>query len=194
MTTSGKMERNSLNSAKLRQTISISIIMAALMVCSISVLSTQALAQTSPADSMNVTSGNSSVASNSTVQTMAELGNKKTFYMISQELDGVNETKLGIPGDVFVPSTLTVNQGDTVIIHFYNVDASDFHTFTMAAPYNIDADVAQLHNATITFKASDHGVFKFFCTHHPPTMAGQLIVLPSSTVGKAAPANSTISQ
>jgi plastocyanin len=194
MTISGKMKRNSLNSAKLRQTISISIIIVALMISSISVLSPQASAQTSSAGSMNVTSGNSSVVSNSTVQTMAESGNKKTFYMISQELDSVNETKLGIPGDVFVPSTLAVNQGDTVIIHFYNVDASDYHTFTMGAPYNIDADVAPLQNATITFKASDPGVFKFFCTHHPPTMAGQLIVLPASSVGIAAPANSTISQ
>jgi plastocyanin len=194
MTVSEKMELNSINSAKLRQTISISIIIAALMISSISVLSPQVLAQTSHADSMNVTSGNSSVASNSTVQTMAESGNKKTFYMISQELDGVNETKLGIPGDVFVPSTLVVNQGDTVIIHFYNVDASDFHTFTMGAPYNINADVAPLQNATITFKASDPGVFKFFCTHHPPTMAGQLNVLPPSTASEATPANSTISQ
>jgi plastocyanin len=162
------------------------------MISSISVLSIQVLAQTLPAGSMNVTSGNSTVASNSTIQTMADVGNKKTFYVISQELDGVNETKLGIPGDVFVPSTLTVNQGDTVVIHFYNVDGSDQHTFTMGTPYNIDKDVGPLQNATITFKASDPGVYKFFCTHHPPTMAGQLIVLPSPTVGKAIPTNSTI--
>ncbi len=189
------MKRNSLISARLRQTISISIIIAALMVSSISVLSPYILAQTSPAGSMNMTSGNSTtVANNSTIQAMAESGNKKTFYMISQELDGVNETKLGIPGDVFVPSTLAVNQGDTVTIHFYNVDAGDQHTFSMGAPYNINKDVGPLENTTITFKASDQGVFKFFCTRHPPTMAGQLIVLPPPTVEKAIPANSTVSQ
>ncbi len=107
------MKRNSLISARLRQTISISIIIAALMVSSISVLSPYILAQTSPAGSMNMTSGNSTtVANNSTIQSMAESGNKKTFYMISQELDGVNETKLGIPGDVFVPSTFHLQWPD----------------------------------------------------------------------------------
>lgn len=189
------MKRNLLISARLRQTISISIIIAALMISSISVLTPHVLAQTSPAGSMNMTSGNSTtVSNNSTIQAMAESGNKKTFYMISQELDGVNETKLGIPGDVFVPSTLAVNQGDTVTIHFYNVDASDIHTFTMGAPYNINKVVGPLENATITIKASDPGVYKFFCTVHPPTMSGQLIVLPPPVAGKATPANSTISQ
>ena len=188
------MKRNLLISARLRQTISISIIIAALMISSISVLTPHVLAQTSPAGSANMTSGNSTVANNSTIQAMAESGNKKTFYVISQELDGVNETKLGIPGDVFVPSTLAVNQGDTVTIHFYNVDASDIHTFTMGAPYNINKVVGPLENATITIKASDPGVYKFFCTVHPPTMSGQLIVLPPPVAGKATPANSTISQ
>jgi plastocyanin len=185
-----KMERNSLISAKLRQTISISIITAALMISSISVLSPHVLAQTSPVGSVNMTSGNPTVANNSTIKAMAELGNKKTFYMISQELDGVNETKLGIPGDVYSPSTLAVNRGDTVTIHFYNIDASDHHTFTMGTPYNIDKDVGPLENTTIAFKASDPGVYKFFCTHHPPTMAGQLIVLPPPTIEESTSANS----
>lgn len=164
------------------------------MISSISVLSPYVLAQTSPAGSMNMTSGNSTTASNSTIQAMAEIDNKKTFYVISQELDGVNETKLGIPGDVYVPSTLAVNEGDTVIIHFYNVDASDIHTFTMGAPYNINEVVKPLENATITLKAGDPGVYKFFCTVHPPTMSGQLIVLPPTSVQKATPASSAISK
>jgi plastocyanin len=189
------MEQNSLISARLRQTISISIIIAALMISSISVLSSHVMAQTSPTRSMNMTSENSTaVSNNSTIQAMAELGNKKTFYVFSEEMEGVNETKLGIPGDVYTPSMLAANEGDTVTIHFYNLDPSDRHTFTMGAPYNINKDLRPLENMTITLKASDPGVYKFFCTHHPPTMSGQLIVLPPPTVEKATSANGAISQ
>jgi plastocyanin len=195
MTISEKMEQNSLISARLRQTISISIILAALMISSISVLSSHVMAQTSPTGSMNMTSGNSiAVSNNSTIQAMAELGNKKTFYLFSEEIEGVNETKLGIPGDVYAPSMLAANEDDTVTIHFYNLDPSDRHTFTMGAPYNINKDLRPLENTTITLKASDLGVYKFFCTHHPPTMSGQLIVLPPPTVEKATSANGAISQ
>ena len=88
-------------------------------------------------------------------------------------MEGVNETKLGIPGDVYSSSVLAVNEGDAATIHFYNLDPSDRHTFTMAAPYSINKDVGSLENATITFKASDPGVYRFYCTYHQPTMSGQ---------------------
>jgi hypothetical protein len=88
-----------------------------------------------------MTSGNTtSTDSNNTNATMiatAELDNKNTFYVFSEEMEGVNETKLGIPGDVYSPSVLAVNEDDTVTMHFYNLDPSDRHTFTMAAPYNM---------------------------------------------------------
>jgi len=104
-------------------------------------------------------------------------------------MEGINETKLGIPGDVYSPSVLAVNEGDTVTMHFYNLDPSDRHTFTMAAPYNINRDVGPLENATITFETSDPGVYRFYCTYHQPTMSGQVIVLPPPTIEKSTPAN-----
>ena len=81
------------------------------MTSSISILTPHALAQTSPpAVSMNMTSGNTTSTSNNstnaTTTATAELGNKKTFYVFSEEMEGVNETKLGIPGDVYAPSVL----------------------------------------------------------------------------------------
>jgi plastocyanin len=72
------------------------------------------------------------------------------------------------------------NKGDLVTMHFYNLDGDDKHTFTIGAPYNINEDVAPLHNVTFTFKAENEGVYKFYDTYHQPTMTGQLIVLPSS--------------
>lgn len=187
------MERISLSSTRSKPMIPVLVIVTALLISSISVLTPHALAQTSPhAVSTNMTSGNTtSTDSNNTNATMtatAELGNKKTFYVFSEEMEGVNETKLSIPGDVYSPSVLAVNEGDTVTMHFYNLDPSDRHTFTMAAPYNINRDVGPLENATITFEASDPGVYKFYCTYHQPAMSGQVIVLPPPTVEKSTPA------
>jgi plastocyanin len=42
-----------------------------------------------------------------------------------------------------------------------------------------------MQNATFTFKAGNEGVYKFYDTSHQPTMTGQLIVLPPSTVSTA---------
>jgi plastocyanin len=160
--------------------IPILVIVTALLISSVSVLTPHALAQTSPhTASTNMTSGNTtSTDSNNTNATMtatAELGNKKTFYVFSEEMEAVNETKLGIPGDVYSPSVLVVNEGDTVTMHFYNLDPSDRHTFTMSAPYNINRDAGPLENATITFEASDPGMYRFYrfyCIYHQPTMSG----------------------
>ena len=109
------------------------------------------------------------------------LGNKKSFYLFTDELEGINETKLGMPADYYIPNIFVANKGDSVTMHFYNLDADDRHTFTIGTPYNINEDVAPMHNATFTFKAGNEGVYRFYCTYHQPTMTGQLIVLPPST-------------
>jgi hypothetical protein len=53
---------------------------------------------------------------------------------------------------------LVVNEGGSVTIHFYNLDTTDRHTFTMGSPYNIN-DLLPGKNATFRFKAADEGVF-----------------------------------
>ena len=70
--------------------ISVLVFVAALLTSSISILTPHALAQTSPpAVSMNMTSGNTTSTSNNstnaTTTATAELGNKKTFYVFSEE-------------------------------------------------------------------------------------------------------------
>jgi plastocyanin len=108
----------------------------------------------------------------------------KIFYLFSAEHEGVNETKLGVPPDTFSPDVLEVNEGDNVTIHFYNLDTTDRHTFTIGAPYNINEDLLPEKNATFTFKAGDQGIFRFYCTYHQPTMSGQLVVSPRPAVEK----------
>lgn len=195
-----KMERKSIFSTRSTITISASAIVMLLLTSSISVILPQVNAQTSPpAVSMNMSSQNGTTTTNNNgtnamLASTADLGNKKSFYVFSEEMEGINETKLGIPGDVYSHSVLGANEGDAVTIHFYNLDPSDRHTLTMGAPYNINKDVGPLQNTTVTFTAEDSGVFRFYCRYHQPTMAGQLIVLPPPTVEKATPANSIITK
>ena len=108
----------------------------------------------------------------------------KIFYLFTAEHQGVNQTRLGIPPDTFSPDILEANAGDNITIHFYNTDATDSHTFTIGAPYNIDKVVAPGQNTTLNFKAADQGIYRFYCRFHLPTMEGQLIVLPPPVVEK----------
>ena len=80
--------------------------------------------QTAPPNLSNVKSNsNNSINSNS--------GNK-IFYLFAAEHEGLNETKLGIPPDTFSPDVLVATEGDKLIIHFYNLDTTDRHTFTIS--------------------------------------------------------------
>ena len=127
------------------------------------------------------------IAQNATTITSvptAASSSNKIFYLFSAEHEGVNETKLEIPPDTYSPDLLEVTEGDNVTIHFYNLDTTDRHTFTMGAPYNINEDLLPGTNATFSFKAADEGVFRFYCTYHQPTMSGQLVVLPRPSVEK----------
>jgi plastocyanin len=100
----------------------------------------------------------------------------KTVYLFNSHVPDANETKLGIPTDLFAPSTVTVNKGDTVTVHFFNTETTEPHTFTLGAPYNIDRNVPQGQNTTIVFKADHEGIFQYYCKYHLPTMVGQLVV------------------
>ena len=122
---------------------------------------------------------------NADLRTAATLGNNKSFYLFTEEMEALNETKLGIPADYFIPNILVANEGDTVTIHYYNLDAGDKHSFTIAYPYNINKDLSPLQNTTFTFNAKDEGVYRFYDKSHLPTMTGQLIVLPPQTSEKA---------
>lgn len=130
------------------------------------------------------TSSTTTTSAATTTQLTPASSSNKIFYLFSAEHEGVNETKLGIPPDTYSPDLLEVTEGDNVTIHFYNLDTTDRHTFTMGAPYNINEDLLPGTNATFTFKAGDEGVFRFYCTYHQPIMSGQLIVLPPPSVEK----------
>lgn len=92
-----------------------------------------------------------------------------------------DENAVGQFPDIFIPDEIIVNRGDTVRIHFYNTEnaseGSEFHSFTMDAPYQMDHQLDSGENVTFTIVASTAGVFQFRCTFHPPVMVGWLTVL-----------------
>jgi|ERR687892_1070020 plastocyanin len=148
---------------------------------------------TSPSSSSS-SQGSSQRTTTTTATTPQESGNltqtissltpptNRTFYLENTEISKINQTKLGIPPDVFDLTQLTAKNGDTVIINFYNLEdlvGGDNHSFTLLdGSYNIDKVLAPQQNETITFKADQVGVFQYFCKYHAPSMTGQLIVLP----------------
>ena len=121
----------------------------------------------------------SAAQQNTTMVTSSPNANT-TFYLFTANHDGVNQTKTGIEPDAYSTDTITVNRGDTVIIHFYNVDPTDRHTFTLGTPYNVSVDLAAGQHSTFSFKADHEGIFGFFCKYHP-AMVGHLAVLPPTS-------------
>jgi len=112
---------------------------------------------------------NSSASKTSSPQT-------REFYLLSTEWN-MDVIPTGLNHYGFTPTQITVNQGDTVTIHFFNTHSDTHHTFTLPA-YNLNIDVGPNQNKTFTFTATQAGVFVFTCSYHVPTMRGQLTVLP----------------
>ena len=103
---------------------------------------------------------------------------KPFFFLFNTELPAFNVTEF--PPDDFSLKILEVNQNDNVSIYFYNMEAptGDRHSFTVNAPYNVNLNLGQGKNGSISFVANEPGIFRYYCEYHEPTMSGQLVVLP----------------
>lgn len=101
----------------------------------------------------------------------------REYHLFTTTVD-FNETALGIPHDTFTPTSLFANKGDTIVVHYHNLeDTDEHHTFTMAAPFGVDKDLAPNEEANITLQASQVGIFPFVCKYHQPTMTGYVVVV-----------------
>ena len=103
---------------------------------------------------------------------------KPFFFLFNTELPAFNVTEF--PPDDFSLKILEVNQNNNVSIYFYNMEAptGDRHSFTINAPYNVNLNLGQGKNGSISFVANEPGIFRYYCEYHEPTMSGQLVVLP----------------
>jgi plastocyanin len=104
----------------------------------------------------------------------------REFYLFSEVDENINEEELGIPPDKFSLEEITVNKGDRVVVHFYNLEpeeTEELHSFSMSGHYQTHNDVDASDNKTIEFVADESGVFQYQCVYHQPTMSGNLVVL-----------------
>ncbi len=104
----------------------------------------------------------------------------RDFYLFAVD-QSFNSTAAGLKADYeFSANVITINKGDTLVIHFYN-PTDQAHTFTMSSPYPNDVVLPAMtsnliSNANITIHASQAGIFLFYCKFHGPSMSGNLVV------------------
>ena len=122
---------------------------------------------------------NANMSSGGKIPSLSTPG-EKAFYVFTSEIEGVDEAKLKVAGDVFSVNTLVANKGDKVTVNFYNVDPvkEERHSFTVGDPYAVNIDLGFAESGNATFTADNVGVFPFYCQYHQPVMEGQLVVLP----------------
>src|SRR5918995_311117 len=135
--------------------------------------------------------------STTTNQTMTPATNNKTFYLFNTELEGLDEATAGIPHYIYSLPVIVANRGDNVTVNFFNIAETEEeateeegrHSFPInPPPYSVDIDTAAGEPGNATFTADEEGIFEYYCKYHPPTMRGQLVVLPPSSTGESPPA------
>ncbi len=117
---------------------------------------------------------------NSTQSAGGYIGVTREFYLVNMELEGIDETALKIPPDQFSQTQITVHKGDTVVIHFYNLEKEngDHHSFTISeGPYKMNYELDAGEHVDIKFVAEHRGIWEYVSTFHKPTMRGELVVL-----------------
>ena len=144
------------------------------------------------------TTAPASPTSPTTNQTAASTSSNKTFYLFNTELEGLDEETAGIPHYIYTLPGIVANRGDSLSVNFFNIAEAEEeeaeeeegteeaeeegrHSFTISTPpYSVDVDTAAGESGNTIFTADQEGVFEYYCKYHPPTMRGQLVVLPAS--------------
>jgi plastocyanin len=98
---------------------------------------------------------------------------------VSATLDTTKVKEFTVTGSnfAFAPSTLAVNKGDTVTIHFKN--SGGFHDFKIDELGVATPRINGGQNADVTFVATTTGTFEYYCsvgTHRQMGMKGTLTV------------------
>jgi plastocyanin len=75
----------------------------------------------------------------------------------------------------FAPDQIVVYQGDTVTLHFLGVQGPH-HVITVDGVGTFPLDRGQIH--TVSFTADKPGTITYWCHVHPPSMVGEILVLP----------------
>lgn len=109
-----------------------------------------------------------------TLEEHPELADAEGYKLIppGTEVEG----EWGIDAYQWVPGTIVVNEGDTVMLKFYGVNG-DEHPTTIDG-YDQEFTVRRGELTEVQFVADKVGTFQITCHAHPPTMVAHLVVLP----------------
>ena len=177
-----------MNRSQHEKTVSMAVIaiIAALAMSGLAVIMIFLQQETAMAQQQNNTT------TTTTTQSIMPASSNKTYYIFSEEVEGLNETAASIPGDIYSLPVIEVNRGDSVTVHFYNTEEKEQgvpeerHAFKIdAQPYSVNIDNAPGESGNATFTAEQEGVFPYYCIYHLPTMTGELVVLPPSSPQEA---------
>ena len=177
-----------MNRSQHKKTVSMAVIaiIAALAMSGLAVIMIFLQQETAMAQQQNNTT------TTTTTQSIMPASSNKTYYIFSEEVEGLNETAASIPGDIYSLPVIEVNRGDSVTVHFYNTEEKEQgvpeerHAFKIdAQPYSVNIDNAPGESGNATFTAEQEGVFPYYCIYHLPTMTGELVVLPPSSPQEA---------
>jgi plastocyanin len=78
---------------------------------------------------------------------------------------------------VWQPSQIIVNEGDEVTLEFVGINGAE-HPTTIVG-YDKTLVLKRGHVIRIELKADKAGTFPIICSHHKPSMVGELIVMPA---------------
>jgi len=83
----------------------------------------------------------------------------------------------------FSPNFFAVHKDEPTMIHFLNLQSDDNHDFMLFAPDQVFLKMLlpPLQDTAYVFTFHREGLFNFICAMHQPSMAGQILVLPSRT-------------
>lgn len=110
-----------------------------------------------------------------TLEEHPELADAAGFKIIPPDTEVQGEW--GVDAYQWVPGTIIVNQGDSVVLRFFGVNG-DEHPTTIDG-YDQTFTVRRGELTEVEFVADKAGIFQITCHAHPPTMVGHLIVLGS---------------
>ena len=105
----------------------------------------------------------------------------RDFYLFAVDQSFNSSLATGLKADYdFSANVITVNKGDTLMIHFYN-PTDEAHTSTMGSPYTSDVVLPAMtsnliSSANITITVTQAGIFHYYCRFHGPSMSGNLVV------------------
>jgi plastocyanin len=77
---------------------------------------------------------------------------------------------------VWQPSQIVVTEGDDVTLEFIGINGAE-HPTTIVG-YDKTLVLKRGHVIRLEFKADKPGTFAIVCSHHRPSMVGELIVMP----------------